>query len=505
PACGSGWRRVSLYGELPPGTHLVAAPQATGPVRVRVTTEAGTTTAYDGATAALPAALPLGVDGDEPVLARLDLEADDCARWDGAALQRLARPSPPPVPPVRNVALIVIDTLRSDRLAPYGPTRVQTPRMTALAARGAVFLQHQSMAPSSPPSHATIHSGQIPRVHGVIGDDTEPGATTPILAALLGDAGFFTAFVGNNDFAMTRLRRAAGWDVAETPYYRHGKDCGPMMARAVELAGQAVAAGQRFFLSTLPIEPHVAYRFHEGVTDTYFAGPWPKPIGKQASSKSLGRMKTLPGDHPDWARVRALYDGEVTHVDACVGALEDGLRELGVLDDTAIVITSDHGEGMGERKGAAGHAYSLNRELVDVPLIVAGGVSPARVPSPSSNLDVAPTILALLGLPADPRMQGRTLTVDAAGEHGRGWWPASGRSHALRLSHWHLVVDYAGRGRLYDRVRPAELTDRVADAPLAARALRDAQRLYLAHRSDWRGATWGDLGALAPGNPLVAE
>ena len=506
-ACTEGWRRVSLYGELPAGARLVARPQSGGPVRVRVTTEAapGGVVVYDGPPADLPAQLPLlaGAEGGER-LTRLDLEGDACATWEGAQLAVLAGPPVSPPKAVANVVLVVVDTLRADRLTAYGATRVNTPRITALAARGAVFLHNQSMAPSSPPSHATIHTGQGPRVHGVVGDEGGPGATTPMLSAILGDAGLFTGFVGNNDFAMERLARAARWDVAETPFYRHGKDCGPIVTRALALVATAKARGKRFFLSLLPIDPHVAYRFHAGVTDQYHAGPWRPPLGKQTSSKQLGRMKNLPADHPDWTQVRALYDGEVTHVDACIGALEDGLRAAGVLDQTAIVVTSDHGEGMGERPGAAGHAYSLHRELVDVPLIIAGGVGVARVSAPASNADIAPTVLALLGQPADPRMQGRSLIPDTLGPA----WPritASeyGKSYALRTSGHHLVVGYDGVGELYDvRVDPDETRPLGADAALALRTLRDAAGLFLAYRTRWNAPSWGDLGNLAPGNPL---
>ncbi len=509
PACADGsWRRVSLYLELPATAHLVARATGAARVRVRVTDETGAgTLAYDGAAAALPPALPLPATGEQVV--RLDLEADGgCARWDGAQIAVVGAAPVPRPPPVDNVVLVVVDTLRADRLRAYGDTRVETPWLTAAAARGAVFLRNQAMAPSSPPSHATLHTGQIPRVHGALGDDGTLSAQAPILSALLSRAGFATGYVGNNDFAMERWRDVARWDVYETPYYRHGKDCAPIVARAVALATAAAAAGKRFFVTALPIEPHVAYRFHAGITDQYFAGPWRKPLGKLASSKHLARMKTLPSSAPDWDQLRALYDGEVTHVDRCLRTLDDGLRAAGVAERTAIVVTSDHGEGMGERKGAAGHAYSLHRELVDVPLIVIGGVPAVRIAAPSTSADLAPTVLDLLGLPADPRMQGQSLVPSTLGPVALPRVVASeyGKAYALRAARWHLVVGYDGRGALYDVVAdPAELIDRAGDpaAAIPLRYLRDAAGLYLAHRLAWRAATWGALNDLAPGNPLV--
>ena len=156
-------------------------PAATdAPVRVTLTDEDGAVReVYAGPLGGLatPRALPIAADH----VARLDLAADRCAAREHLQIAVATSQRPVPAPaPVDNVVLLVVDTLRADRLAAYGPTRVQTPRLTAAAARGAVFLRHQSMAPSSPPSHATIHPGQIPRVHDMRGDAGPRGAdTTP--------------------------------------------------------------------------------------------------------------------------------------------------------------------------------------------------------------------------------------------------------------------------------------------------------------------------------------
>jgi len=512
-ACAPGtYRRISLYTELPAGAHLLAHPSGATDVTVRLTDEAGpATVAYQGPAAGLTAPIALPATADHVV--RLDLEAvAGCAAWAGAAIGVLesaapSTPTPPPAP-VDNVVLVVVDTLRADRLAAYNPTRVETPRMTAAAARGAVFLRNQSMAPSSPPSHATIQTGQIPRVHGITGDDGTLGDDTPILSAILSAAGLTTAYIGNNDFAMSRFKQVGDWDSFETPFYASGKDCGPIVARALARATAAHSDGKRFFLSLLPIEPHVAYRFHDGITDRYFPGAWGPVFKKKVTGAQLGRMKSLRLGPADWDQLRALYDGEVTWMDRCYGVLEDGLAAAGVLDRTAIIVLSDHGEGQGERGGRAGHAYSLNRELVSTPLIIAGGVAASRIATPTSNLDLAPTVLALLGLPPDPRMQGRSLLPMTTAKINLPAVVASeyGKSYALRAGRWHLVVDYDGDQHLYDvTADPDEDHDLAAGSPIALRYLRDAAGLFLAHRTRWHVATWGTLTDLAPGNPLLSS
>src|SRR6185503_21147595 len=103
-----------------------------------------------------------------------------------------------------------------------------------------------SMAPSSPPSHVTLHTGQIPRVHGAAGDKGEAVAGAPILSAILGDAGFFTGYVGNNDFAMGRVRKGARWSEAHTPAREgQGIDCTAVVKRALAMVKTARGKGQR--------------------------------------------------------------------------------------------------------------------------------------------------------------------------------------------------------------------------------------------------------------------
>ena len=511
PACAEAgtWRQVALYAELPAGAHLAGTPAVPGEVVVRTVDEGGAARElYRGPAAGLATPRPVLVEADHVV--RLELAAvDGCARWDDLALGVIAPPPPAAAPPPpRHLILMVVDTLRADRLAAYGPTRVTTPRLTAAAARGAVFLRHQSMAPSSPPSHATLHTGQIPRVHGITGDDGTLGADTPIVSALLAGAGFVATYAGNNDFAMSRFKKVGRWQSFTTPYYAHGKDCAPIIEAGLAAVRAAEAAGQQAFVSLLPIEPHVAYRFHDGITEAYWPGPWPKPFARRVTGAHLGRLRSMKLTDDDWHRLRALYDGEVTRFDACYGALEDGLRAAGVLDATAIVLASDHGEGLGERGGRAGHAYGLHRELVATPLIILGGAPAARVTVPTSNLDVAPTLLELAGVPPDPRMMGQSLLPLARAAVA---WPrvvASeyGKSYGLRAGRWHLVVDYDGTQHLYDVVAdPDSERDRAGDAAVALRYLRDGAGLFLAHRTRWHAATWGDLTNLAPGNPLAVS
>jgi arylsulfatase A-like enzyme len=502
-----GWPRMTLVTEIPAAGYLVVAPAGGGPASITAVVEGepDPRTLWSGTADGAEQTIDLAPIAGK--LVELAFTGGCAVRWGGAAIAVAARDVAPAAPPAKNLILVVVDTLRADRVAAMAETRVETPRLSALAARGFAFRRHQSMAPSSPPSHASIHTGQIPRVHGIVGDDPPLSADAPVLARVLGDAGFWTGYVGDNDFAMGRLKARAGWKEAHTPAFEgKGIDCVPVFEGVVELVKKARAADQRYFITALPIQPHAPYRYHEGITEKYFPGPFPPPLGKRVTD--IGRYKKKKLTDKQWDQYRGLYDGEVTYVDStCYAVLEDGLAALGALEDTAIVVTSDHGEGMGENGNRTGHAYSLNRELIEVPLIVAApGLVPRVIDTATSAADVAPTVLDLLGVEADPRMQGASLlplgrTGDA---FARVVASEYGRAYALRGGRWRYMVGYDDVGHLYDiEADPTEVDDIAGEAPLALRYLRDAAGLHIAHRKAWRAATWGTLANLAPGGPLA--
>jgi arylsulfatase A-like enzyme len=415
-----------------------------------------------------------------------------------------------PYQPARNIILFVVDTLRADRLSLYGQTRVRTRHISDAAGQGsAVFLHNQAASPSSPPSHASIQTGTSPRVHGISGDQAALRDGTPMLSAILAGAGFATGYVGNNNFAMGRLRQPGRWDRFYEPVFnRQGVDCVPVieaMLRFVDERGD-----RRFFLSGLPLEPHVPYRYHQGITDLYFPGPYDPPIGKQPGSALISRITSggLRMDDTRWKQIKALYDGEVHYVDECFGTLLRGLDTRGKLADTAIVLTSDHGEGMYEH-GRMGHAYGHYGELANVPLVVlwprGHGLAGAsrQLDLVTGHIDIAPTVLEIVGLTPDPHMQGRGL-LSVIRRQGaplpRVVAMEYGRSYALRAREWRYIVDYSGREELYHVAEdPTEQRDVKADRPLALRYMRELAGFYLAHRTRWRATSWGDLNDHGPG------
>jgi arylsulfatase A-like enzyme len=408
--------------------------------------------------------------------------------------------------PAKNLVVLVADALRADRLPMYAETRVQTPNIAKAAQTlGVTFASTQAASPSSPPSHASIQSGCMPRAHGILGDKSKVTPGTPMVSAILAKAGIATDFIGDASFAMRRLLPVSKWTEFHQPNAEgKGGDCSGVVKEILAFADKN--KDKRFFISSVAFEAHTPYIYHQGTTEHYYAGPFDDAIGKHPDGVVLteivsGRLKMTP---ERWGQIKGLYDGEVEHLDECFGTLMEGLRTRGLGDNTPVVLLADHGEGFLEH-GSMGHAYGQYAELTRVPLVLfaAGLGHGQKIPTVVSHADVVPTIVDLMGVPADERVQGESLLPMVL--RNGPWVPRVvpseyGRSYSLRSLGLHYVVDYGGNESLYDLVAdPAEKTELKDKCPLALRYFRDLAGIYLAHRAKWHAASWGTLNNHGPG------
>jgi arylsulfatase A-like enzyme/tetratricopeptide (TPR) repeat protein len=292
-----------------------------------------------------------------------------------------------------NVLLVTVDTLRPDRLAPYGNTQVDTPAVARLAREGVRFTASYTAVPLTLPSHTSILTGLQPFTHGVRDnggfylDPSRPTLATILKANGFQTAAFVSAFVLdsrwglNNGFdsyfdnftvttadlaAMARVQRTGGetWAEAQRWLDEHGKE--------------------KFFLWLHLFDPHAPYT------------P-PEPY------------RTRYADRP--------YDGEVAYADSIVGRAIAYLQSHQILDRTLLVFASDHGEGLGEHDEDE-HGLLAYDSTLRVPLIVrlpnrtrAGAV----IDRPSSLVDVTPTILGLLGISPPQKLDGVNLAAIVTG------------------------------------------------------------------------------------------
>jgi len=280
-----------------------------------------------------------------------------------------------------SVVIITLDTTRADHLGCYGAARAATPHFDALARSGVRFEQALSPAPLTLPAHASLLTGLVPRRHGVRDNaGFRIGPTVPLLTERLGKAGYTTAaFVSaavlDRDGGLAR--GFASYDDTVRVGDRRAFDYQERAAsQTVEaLLPRLAELKPPFFLWVHFYDPHFPY-------------VPPEPYAS--------RFKDRP------------YDGEIAFMDAQAGRVLDALKRKGTT--LYIVVAGDHGESLGEH-GEDGHGVFLYQATQRVPLIITGpGLPPGTtVPATVGLVDVAPTILDLLKLPALPEADGRSL------------------------------------------------------------------------------------------------
>ncbi len=363
-----------------------------------------------------------------------------------------------------NVYLITLDTTRADHLGCYGHDGIETPSIDRLAAEGTLYESAFTAVPITLPSHTAMLTGTYPAYHGVRenGGFYVPEELETLAEILAGEGYESAAFVGAFPLdSQTGLDQ--GFDLYDDNYPSR-LDRHPRLRRffderpAAEVARAALAwidarASRRpFFLWTHFFDPH-------------------QPM-------------TPPSPYRE-RYAHAPYDGEIASVDEAVGQILRRLEARGRLERTLVILTADHGEGLGDH-GEMTHALLLYSSTIRVPLIVrdprdAGGV---RVSAPVTTVDIFSTVLERLGVAVPAANQGVPLPrSDAAADAEREIYTETlfgrliyGWSPMARLTAGDAVYLRGPSQRLHDRAAdPDELADLAADRPAEAEDL--ARRL----------------------------
>jgi arylsulfatase A-like enzyme len=413
-----------------------------------------------------------------------------------------------------NILLVVIDTLRADRLGAYGSTSGLTPFLDDLSRRSTVFRNAYAPTSWTCPSVASLLTSRYPSQHHVVSFASPVAAEEVTLAEALQPLRYIGGGFSANFRLLDSLGYGQGFQHWETDTQYEGKmPADELHRRAFAWLDGAwsAASGQPALLYLQYMEPHAPYDPPEPYRSN-MAPQVPATAELAVMNQKLLTMDWLGIKRGDVALLASLYDGEVATVDAALRQLFGELERRGLLDDAIVVVTADHGEEFREH-GGLGHGRTLYDETVRVPLLViAPGYAGGRtVEQNVSLLDIAPTLLDLLGLPEEPRFEGHSLVPLLAPESWRArlraWWrtprapadvllqlestesPLDLREHKagiLRRS-LKLLVATGGQPEAYDlehdpqekHANPAEVEQ---DASALARAL-DADRLALDARS----------------------
>jgi arylsulfatase len=317
-----------------------------------------------------------------------------------------------------NVLIVVVDTLRGDRVGAVDATSSLTPFLDGVAARGVVF--RRAYAPSSwtVPSVASLLTSRQPTHHGVVSFEARLADAETTFPETLAAGGYRSAGFSANFRITEGLGFAQGFEHWEVFVAQKGgwppKTRAPKVRAAVldwldRTAGERGDAPVALYVHLM--EPHVPY--YPG-DDAHWAGvaDLERPAARAANEKLMTAVNFLKFDlvpPPTVASLERLYDAEVTAADDELEALFAALEQRGFLDDAVVVVTADHGEEFGEHGGLT-HGRTLYDELLHVPLVVtAPGVVPGAVDAPVSLLDIGPTVLELVGLLRPVAFEGRSL------------------------------------------------------------------------------------------------
>ena len=378
-----------------------------------------------------------------------------------------------------NVVIITIDTTRADHLGCYGHPRSKTPHIDALAAEGVLFENAYTPVPITLPSHSTIMTGKVPFTHGIRDNAlfvlTEEQTT---LAEILQKRGYSCGAAIGSFPLLSRFGISQGFEFYDEQLGKEFED----------LYGNRVIRKQRLFFD----ERKAAL-----VNESAF--PW---LEKNSSDPFFLWLHYFDPHHPHEAPPPYSYQfasdpylGEIAYSDECVGQVVSKLKELGVYEDTLIIVTSDHGEGNGQHNEPT-HSFLAYNSTLHIPLVIKmpGGAAGRRIAPRVGTVDLVPTILNRIGIDADEDLQGKSLLpfLDPSNEEFSDAPPATLYAETLspRLSHGlgEIRALYDGdfkylhgpRKELFDiESDPGELKNLIQKKPGIASRMRGKLEKYL--------------------------
>lgn len=350
-----------------------------------------------------------------PLLSSLALALALLSAW-------LFRPSPSGP----NVVVVVVDTLRRDHLATYGYARQTAPFLDRLAREGAVF---DGLSPSSwtKPATASLLTGLHPLHHQAVGRLDALPEPVETLGEILRERGYRTLGVSANGWISREFGFDQGFD--ELLLLDSHDQAEKVNEQVLPLAARLEPP---FFLYVHYIDPHAPY----GPRTAWNGGELPAGLRAQApvTIESLAPFEMQERPAEVLNRVRDLYDGEIRGADRGIEQLVRALRDQGLMEDTILVVTSDHGEEIGDH-GRMSHGLSLYEEVVRVPLVIH---APDRIRAGryglASLLDVLPTLADLVGFETPQGWTGLD-GISLAGALRGGAAPATPRPFLFHLDH----------------------------------------------------------------------
>ncbi len=349
-----------------------------------------------------------------------------------------------------NVLFVSIDTLRADHLGSYGYTRSTSPNIDRLASRSLVFSDVLAQSPTTAPSHRSMFSSSFVYQH------RNRLRGLPVIAGLLSRAGYRTA--GYVDGAQMRpefgiSKGFSSYDSTEG-YHVDGAQIGggleAINPRAIEWLEKN--GHERFFLFIHTYDVHCPYSPPEPYLSMFSEGRAPTfEIEGKCGARYFNRLNLT---QRDFEYIAALYDGGIRYTDDKLQEILSALDRLGLTDETVVVITSDHGESLGERNHV-GHNKVYDVQL-KVPLIIALPSGRSQlIDAPAQSVDILPTLLTILGVDAPEGVSGIDLTdwLEGPRDENRVRLAQKANGSVATVNEgkrWALIIKWRQVNALYD-------------------------------------------------------
>lgn len=313
-----------------------------------------------------------------------------------------------------NIIFVIFDALRADHVSAYGYPRLTTPTVDSrLADRGVLFSEATAISSWTKISNASMLTSMLPMEVFADWEQTNDPIlnSQTLLAEYLQDAGYHTAGFIDSWFMRAQFGFAQGFDTYEIVGVDGDSINNLAMTWLDEHGYQSGNSDDPLFLFLYYYDPHSEF-VPPPPFDTMFDPDYTGPITGEVFGHGKGVVSgELVLSERDLEHIIALYDGDIAYSDHFLNIMLDDLEERGLLENSLIVFSSDHGEMFGEHDKWI-HRNSLYEEVLRVPLILRyDGMLPEGtvLTTPVDHLDVTPTILDLAGIPIPPHMQGRSL------------------------------------------------------------------------------------------------
>jgi len=378
-----------------------------------------------------------------------------------------------------NIVLVAIDTLSARHVSCYGYERTTTPFMDEYAKTGTLFKSCYCQAIPTHPSYTSVYTGQYAITHGIVSHggtrDLDRGA--PFLPEILQQHDYTTCAIDNLSPFKPWFSRGYEFYISPRLHgaYAQAVPCEQLNARAIPWLKSH--AREKFFLFVHYWDPHTPYIPPEKYRHLFYRGNPTNP-----ANSSLDGLLKHPFGEPwkqwfdqlmpgvtDAEYIVSMYDSEIRYADHGLKELLRTLEELNLVDDTLVVIFSDHGEMM-YKHGLYFDHHGLYDQDIHVPLIIRSPKAKTtglQVPHLVQSIDIAPTMLDAVGIPIPPAMEGRSLVPYINGSLDEPIYPYLVTEECTRMMKWAIRTDsykfILARQQDYRRGPMRELYDLTSD------------------------------------------